>query len=188
MDKSTDARIRRSHNAIVQAGRELLNWNSEATLTDIASHAGVGRATLYRLFETKEQLVKAIAVDCLEAFDKATAGLEAESGNAINTIQLLFKAVMPLAEEQQFLMNLDSFAFEDKELLTIMEKQQKEMIELVELAKTEGSIDINVPSEWIVEVVNALFYPVWVLRNEQRYDDEALTDLVFRTFLRGFGN
>ena len=52
MEKPLDARIKRSRTAIIEAGLECLNQNNEASLTDIANQAGVGRATLYRLFET----------------------------------------------------------------------------------------------------------------------------------------
>ncbi len=186
MDKNTDARIRRSHAAIVNAGRELLNQNSEASLTDIAGHAGVGRATLYRLFETKEQLVKAIAIDCLEVFDAATAHLDTQSRSALDAIHLLFKAIIPLAAEQQFLMNLSGLAFEDEDLQQIVKQQETELLHLVDLAKQEGSIDLSVPSDWIMHVIDALFYPAWMLRQEKHYSDEALAGLAFRTFCNGF--
>ncbi|MCG8324420.1 MAG: TetR/AcrR family transcriptional regulator [Thiotrichales bacterium] len=186
MVKNTDARIRRSHAAIVKAGRELLNKNSEASLTDIANHAGVGRATLYRLFDTKEKLIKAIVIDCLQVFDEATAHIESESHSALEAIHLMFKAIIPLTEEQQFLMNLSAFNYEDKDLQKIVKGQEQEMIDLVDLAKQEGSIDKNMPSEWIINVIDALFYPAWLLREEKNYSNDTLTDLAFRTFCSGF--
>ncbi len=186
MEKNTDARIRRSRAAIIKAGLELLNKNNEASLTDIANHAEVGRATLYRLFETKEELIKAIAFDCLIRFDNATVHIESESHSAIEAIHLLFKAIMPLAEEQQFLLNLSTFTYKDKELQDIVKKQELGMRYLVDRAKQEGSIDASVPSEWITHVTDALFYPAWVLREEKNYSYETLVDLAFRTFCSGF--
>ena len=60
-----DARTVKSQQALIQSGLILLNKNKGISLSDIAKEANVGRATLYRLYDSKEALVEAIAVWCL---------------------------------------------------------------------------------------------------------------------------
>ena len=184
-EKNLDARIRRSREALIQAGRELLNQNFETTLSDIAREAGVGRTTLYRLFETKQDLVVAIALDCLETFDRATAHIESEADSALDSIRLLYRAIMPLSAEMQFLMSLSSFDLGDRRIARQYQRQQDEMREVIELAKQEGSIDEKLPTEWLLHSIDALYYPAWMLRGEAGFSDEDLAELAFRGFHRG---
>ncbi|MCA2245822.1 TetR/AcrR family transcriptional regulator [Mycobacterium sp. WUMAC-067] len=51
----------RNRQRVIQAARELFaSRGLEATLNDVAHHAGVGVGTVYRRFPTKEELVEAI--------------------------------------------------------------------------------------------------------------------------------
>ena len=51
---------RRNRDAIVAAALEALTESPDASLNAIAKRAGVGNATLYRHFETREELVLAV--------------------------------------------------------------------------------------------------------------------------------
>ena len=51
---------RRNHDAIVVAALEALTQSPDASLNAIAKRAGVGNATLYRHFQTREDLVLAV--------------------------------------------------------------------------------------------------------------------------------
>ncbi|MEV0715093.1 helix-turn-helix domain-containing protein [Asanoa sp. NPDC050611] len=58
--RRTDAR--RNHERVVAAARELFaRAGLRVTVPEVAAHAGVGRATVYRSYPTKDDLVLAIA-------------------------------------------------------------------------------------------------------------------------------
>ncbi|GAA1872463.1 TetR/AcrR family transcriptional regulator [Asanoa iriomotensis] len=60
--RRTDAR--RNHERVVAAARELFARHGlRVTVPEVAAHAGVGRATVYRSYPTKDDLVLAIAKD-----------------------------------------------------------------------------------------------------------------------------
>ncbi len=183
--RNLDARIRKSQAAILKAGIELLSKNSDATLTDIAEHAGVGRTTLYRLYETKEQLIKAAAIHCLEAFDTATEHLENDAKSDLHAFHLMFKAILPLSAELEFLMGLGDLAEDDPELVAIYQQQQNEIAELVEYAKDEGSLSTEIPTLWMVNLVEGLLYSAWLTLSEEKMSHEKLADLAFHTFCHG---
>jgi TetR/AcrR family transcriptional repressor of mexCD-oprJ operon len=46
----------RTQMAILDAVARVLRWRPDAALADIADEAGVGRATLYRYFPTRQSL------------------------------------------------------------------------------------------------------------------------------------
>ena len=185
MAKNIDARILKSQTAIIHAGMDLLRKNSETTLSEIAQQAGVGRTTLYRLYETKEQLIKAIAIHCLETFDLATQHLDDQSNSAIEAFYLMFKAILPLEAELEFLMKLGDIAEDDPELVSIYQQHQDEIAELVEYAKQEGSIETSIPTIWIVNLIEGLFYSSWLTMNDSDLSVEALANLMYQTLCQG---
>jgi AcrR family transcriptional regulator len=180
-----DARAKRSQKALLKAGMEMLNENPEATLSDIAAHAGVGRATLYRQYETREKLILAIAIDCFDIIDEATAPIEWKARNALDAIRMMFECVMPLTREFQFLMNLERVIENDPQIAAINEKQRNEMIDLVEYAKKKGEIDKAYPTSWVVNLIEGLFYAGWVQLQQEGSHPQVVADLAFKTLCQG---
>ncbi|WP_158240424.1 TetR/AcrR family transcriptional regulator [Mycobacterium hubeiense] len=68
----------RTRRAILDAAARVLGQRSEAGMADIAEEAGVGRATLYRHFPTRESLIRGVqdagSAELVAAF--AAAGLD----------------------------------------------------------------------------------------------------------------
>lgn len=153
-----DARIERSRRAILDAARVQLLYSPDASLSDIAQRAGVGRATLYRLYETREALLVAVGVDCFEAFDRATSHIESSALSIRHAFQLLFEAILPLQEEYQFLSRFGDADDYPLELRAIYQRQQREMIDLIEEAKRAGKINKQHPNEWLALLVDVQLY------------------------------
>lgn len=185
MPPPLDARAKRSQQALMRAGLELLNKNKEATLSDIAAQAGVGRTTLYRQYETREKLIVAIATYCLELIDEATAPIEDEAKSAMDAIRLLFELVMPLTQEIQFLIHLDQFEESDPAIKEINSRHAGELDELVTLAKKEGSITKSLPNSWITNLINGLFIVSWLQQNSEKTSAQKTASLAFSTFAKG---
>jgi AcrR family transcriptional regulator len=182
-----DARAKRSQKALLRAGLELLNENPEASLSDIAAHAGVGRATLYRQYETREKLILAVALDCFDVIDEATAPIEWKARSAMDAMRMMFELVMPLTREFQFLMNLERVVENEPQIAAINKKQQDELIELVEYGKNKGEIDPALPTSWILNLIEGLFYAGWVQLQQEGSKPKAVAELAFRTLSQGIG-
>jgi AcrR family transcriptional regulator len=76
MNTEADPRFQRSREAIVHAARELLITHGPAAVThnQIAEHAGVGRATVYRHWPRTDQLLaEAMATVPMPFFDEAAS-------------------------------------------------------------------------------------------------------------------
>ena len=185
MTPKLDARAERSQKALLRAGLELLNANPDAALSDIANHAGVGRTTLYRQYETREKLVHAIAVHCLETFEEVNAPIERQATSAIDAVRLLFELEMPLTQELQFLMHLDQLAANDPTIAAISKEQTQQMYDLVELGKKEGSIDQSLPTSWVAHLIDGLFIAGWVQLQDGAHTPRQVAALAFRSFCNG---
>lgn len=177
-----DARIEKSTQLILKAGLELLNENKDAKLTDVAIKAGVGRATLYRLFKNKEDLVTAITQYCLEEYDKATSSIEAEAKSAMHALELLFHYAMPLTLEFKFLTNLEYFTEISPELREIELQQKNEMYELIDEVITEVNADSILTATWLYNFIEGLFYAGFLQQTEENNSAQHAAELAFHCF------
>ena len=91
-----------ARDAIVRAGVELLAQNPGAALADVAARAGVGRATVHRHFPARDDLLRALAIDALDATDAACADLD-DAPTAVAALERMFEALVPLGPRYAFL-------------------------------------------------------------------------------------
>lgn len=179
-----DARTAKSEQALIQAGLKLLNKNKEITLSEIAKEAGVGRATLYRLYDNKEALVEAIALFCLKKFEEVTAPIEKSAQSCLHAFEMMFKLIMPFTDESQFLASLEYFSEYSPKIKKIIEQQNKELITLIDSGKSLGEIDKSLPTSWLLNYVDALFYTGWCQQKQHDFSPKQASDLAINCFMR----
>lgn len=180
-----DPRARRTREALINAGLTLFIKNHEAKLTDVAQLAEVGRATLYRQFDTKEALLESIALECIERFDEACKPIDTQAKSAVDAIRLMFLYCLPLTSELQFLTQLDSYLSQNSKLMKVYDKQRQEMAELIDEAKKEGALCDTMPTDWIIEVIDGLMYSLYLTRQRTEMTDEQAAMLAFTTLMKG---
>lgn len=183
--KANDARAVRSRRALLDAGLELLLQKPNATLSEVAAHAGVGRATLYRHFDTREALVKALVVECLEVTEEVVKPVYEQNLNARETIEESLRVVVPLADKFHFLLSLWTIASDDEEINEIYNQQLGALYELLEAAKAEGAIKQHLSSGWLVSVIDSLLYSAWWMIGEQHMTQEQAADQIIETLFAG---
>jgi AcrR family transcriptional regulator len=86
-DRKLRADAQRNYDAIVSAAVEAFtSFGTQASLDDIAAKAGVGNATLYRRFPTRDSLLVAALKDRLAELARISAQLEAseDAGAALS--------------------------------------------------------------------------------------------------------
>lgn len=180
-----DARAQRSRTAILEAARAAMLANPAASLSDVARRAGVGRATLYRHFSTREALVRALARQSLLETEAmlspvAEAGLQGRAA-----IEAVILGMAPLADQFHFLLSLWEIAEGDTEVTAIYEGQLAQLAQRVKEAQAEGSIDRELPVAWVVSSLDALLYASWWMVREGQCDARQAAEWVNRTLFRG---
>ena len=75
--KRADA-VRNRERVVAAAAAVFAERGIEASVPEVAARAGVGKATVYRSFPTKEHLIAAVVVDRMAAFERRARELLAE--------------------------------------------------------------------------------------------------------------
>lgn len=183
----SDPRATRSRTALLNAGVETLLQNSNATLTEIAQVAGVGRATLYRHFQTREQLIIELAAESLMATDQACAHIRSKEMKGREAIEAIFTSVMPLADRFHFLLSLWSYVETNETLKTTYHAQLSQLKARIKEAKLDSSIDESLPEEWLVCLMDNLLYTGWYCIATGSLSASEASKLAIRSFFDGMG-
>ena len=160
-DTGLDPRASRSRRALLDAAISLFLQNPAASLSDVAQTARVGRATLYRHFSTREQLIRELAIESLQETDAVLKPIHEAGLSARQTLERGLVEVIRIADRFRFLLSLWSIVEGDDEVEHIYQRQLDDLVNLINAAKAEGAIDNNLSTAWIVSLVDSLIYAGW---------------------------
>ena len=185
---SLDNRSTRSRRLLLDAGFELLAINPAASLSEIAAKAGVGRATLYRHFETREQLVLELARESAKMTEEALAPMRESSGTTKEYLDKSIRVIVPMADRFHFLWTLCPSTDEDEILNKIYMHQMQRLLDLVEKGKEEGFIKPELSSKWIASLIDSLIFTGWNLISEQNMTVDEVIYNIMSTLYSGIEN
>ena len=171
-------------NAIIEAAFDVFRTNPGAGLGEVASRAGVGRATLHRHFNGRTDLIETLIRIASNEIDAAIADALEGATTATEMLHRIIVAVIPLGDRQSFL------ATERPEAPDIAEKsakQAKAFAELIEAARYEGLFAPDIPTPWIAEVFDGLVYAGWMQVQAGEITQKQAAVLAWRTLTAGTG-
>ena len=179
----TGSRPRRSaREAVLDAAAWVLAENPGASMSAVAEAAGVGRATLYRYFPSREALVRELALEAIERTDAAVAPVFEQGLNSEDSLLGMLEAIVPLGDRYHF---LATERIEDQEFAEQIRRQARETAELVEQAKKDGLFASGLPTAWIVAAIDALIWAAWDTVREGTVAPRDAASLAFKTLTRG---
>ncbi|MEM7561801.1 MAG: TetR/AcrR family transcriptional regulator [Pseudomonadota bacterium] len=184
-EKGLDPRQVRSRRALVEAGRDCLIRNPLASVSDIARHAGVGRATMYRHFETREDLIKEIGRVSLKDTADACAHIYADNLTGSKALEAVFRAVVPLGERYYFLIAVWPHIEVDPEFRSTYADQLDRLRSMVDEAKDAGDIRAELTTEWVVILFDNYLQAAWQMLAHGVLSTEKVCDLAIDTFFTG---
>ena len=170
--------------AIIDAAIDTLARNPGASLSEIATRAGVGRASLHRHFPSRGDLVAAITRHCMDEIDAVTDEAIGDARTARERLSRMLGAVIPLGDRYHF---LGMETFDDADLRARHEADLQWLASLVDELKEEGAMATDVPCSWAVANIDA---QVWLAWSEVAAGNLAPADaagLACRTLLEGLG-
>ncbi len=143
---------------LLDAAATLLCKNSGASLSEVATAAGIGRTTLHRYFPTRHALLYALAEDALERVEEAVGQALPGGDESVEvSFTRLAEAVLPLASELRFL-DLGAGVWDLPEMVERWYDIGRPVEDLVRRAKDDGALRLDLPSAWIVDLfVGAIF-------------------------------
>lgn len=172
-----------SRDAIIEAAFQTFGRNASASLNEIAEAAGVGRATLHRHFQGRDDLIIALAKIAATEIDDAVAKAVKDAGSWTESLQLSLRAIIPLADRLLFLMQKP--LERHPEIGALYQAQRDEMIEAIEQARVEGAFASDAPTTWIAAAYDNLTYTAWQAVNAGELTPTQAADLAWRTLTVG---
>lgn len=176
----------RSQPSLLQIATEVLVTDPAASLSEVATAAGIGRTTLHKLYPTRHTLLVALAHDALDLLERTDreVGLDVPGTQAPAVLRRLVAAVIPLGPRMAFLRRERSLDTEP-ELIARVKALDVPVRTLVGRAQAEGVFSADLPAEWVVASLNSLVFTAWALIAQGRIAPVAAPDLVMRTLLGG---
>ncbi|KAA3646286.1 MAG: TetR/AcrR family transcriptional regulator [Chloroflexi bacterium] len=171
---------------LLDAATEVLSKNPGAYMGEVAETAGVGRATLYRHFPSRDDLIRELTIASYKQMDAALAPVMAKDLSAKDMLLALLEEIIPLGDRYNFLLSERSFE-DDPEVRSFEDRNQQDWGAFFEELKTDGVIAPDVPTAWAVATIEALIYSAWSSASDGYIATRDAPKLVYRTLLSGLG-
>lgn len=176
------AKDRRS--TILNQAATVLSKHPGASMAVIAKEMGISRATLYRHFPSREELIRDIALEAIRVTDEATAHV----GQDVTTWREAFfqtiEALIPFADRYHFL-RIEPVAYEDEQVKEGMERQYAQLDDMARGARRDGEIDPDIPTSWVTIAFNSLIWGAYWAVHDGRLAPRDAAKMVMRVFWRG---
>jgi AcrR family transcriptional regulator len=138
-----------SEEALLLAARGVFQKNPGASLDDVATAAGVGRATLFRHFPTKTELQRAVFVRALREVEQAieALGLKPVRGAAKAQLSLLLRTLLSVGAELRFILSAAEL-FDEPSVVAAADRVYARVDPVLTAAVREGVLRDDVPLGW----------------------------------------
>lgn len=168
-----------------------LNADPTASMADVATAAGVGRATLHRHFEGRADLVHAIGARCLDGWERTLAEADVArvtgAGEADALTTCLDAYVRLLARDaEEFAFALTEHSLRDfPDLVARSDSLEAVEAALFAAAQRAGVLRPDVPPVWLSHVVYGVMVAVREALRDGDIGSRAAGDLAVAAFLDG---
>jgi len=143
----------RNIDRIIESAIHVFALNPGAGMNDVALHAEVGRATLYRHFPSRDDLMAAIKAQARQEAISAVETCPLDDGPAIECIESIVRAVIELGDRYRFISN---WRAEGDEYPEPRERISAALEAAVERGQRRGEITRSVPPHWAALAIRSL--------------------------------
>jgi AcrR family transcriptional regulator len=175
-----------SRDAILAAAMTALLKNPSATIDDVVAASGVSRATVFRQFPTRTDLVRAVGVSALAGLERSLQELEHEPGEPRQRLQRLMRVLIAHGEQLHFVIVAVEL-YDDADVLAASDALDRYMVPVFDDAVAAGILRADVPRAWVWSVVDAIIFAAWHEVKRGTLLREQAVELVEDTLLRGLG-
>lgn len=175
----------RNRAALLDAAAAVLAVEPGASLTEVASRAGLGRATLYRHFPTREALRAAIREEALTRAAAALAAADLGEYAAREAVHRAASVLVPLG--MRFRILLTEGADSDPLFLAARERALAPLWAVLERGFAAGELDRNAEPAWVAMTLAGLLVAAVRAADAGVIAVDQAGDLVAGALFDGFG-
>jgi len=182
---SMRADVLRNRGAILDAAIDVLAVEPSASLAEVASKAGLGRATLYRHFQSREALRGAIREEALARAGAALAQVDLEGCTAREGVRRAAAVLVPLG--MKFRILLAEGADSDPDFLAARDEVLQPLFRLVARGIEDGDLGPGANPGWTAMVLAGLLVSAVRAAGAGLVAVEDAPELVCATLFDGLG-
>lgn len=176
----------RNHAALLDAAADVLAVAPQATLAEVATRAGLGRATLYRHFESRDALRAAIRTEALSRACDALAGAHLRDCDTREGIRRAVAVLVPLGMRFRILLTEGSDT--DAEFLAARNEALAPLWAVLVRGVENGELPPGANTAWLGMTLAGMLMTAARAAGTGLIDPAAAGDLVAEAFLNGFGS
>ena len=170
----------RNLNRILDAATALLTANPGASMAEIAEASGLVRATVYRHFPTRDDLLRTMYAAALDEALQAIMSVDPDQGKATDAIARMVDALLVVGDRYRIL-NEQRRGYPE-----LHDKEQAvgaPMIALLERGRKSGELRDDLPVRWQVAALGALLTEALRAVGREDIEREQAGAMVTTTFL-----
>jgi TetR/AcrR family transcriptional regulator, mexCD-oprJ operon repressor len=152
------ADAQRSIERIIDAAVDCLSVSPEASMVDIARHAGVVRATIYVHFPTREALLDAVTERAFSEVAAVIAAAEPERGDPAAALARVVAATWRTLGRYHALVAINTGAQTHEELHHRHGSVLSTLMPLIERGQAAGDFRADAPATWHLAMLMALIH------------------------------
>ncbi|WP_461536457.1 TetR/AcrR family transcriptional regulator [Spongorhabdus nitratireducens] len=181
---TTKTRRKPALETLLNSAVTLLAENPGATLSQIASNAGIGRATLHRHFQDREELIAELVRRSLTTSRDVGKPILESDKPSLEKLKELVQVMIPLGDSYHFLM-YEWKAMQLPDISDMYQQQMDALTELIETIKEEGHLNPELPVSWVVAVIDTMIYTAWKTVSDGFIARNDASELVINTLNNG---
>lgn len=172
--------------AAMAAALELAMTRPAASLDDVARHAGIGRATLFRHFANRTTLLREAGQQVITALEPRLR----EAAQADGTPEQRLRSLVALLVEAGLPLHAVFAAPDlvaDPALRRAVKRLDRWIEPVVHACIEAGVLRSDLPPSWVDAAFDGLLYAAWTAVREGRLQTDAAVACLCDTLLFGFG-
>ena len=181
---ATQPRQDRTRRAVLDAAAELLSKDARASLTEVATAAGVGRTTVHRYFATRDDLLHALADEALDSVASAIATARPAADDAAVALQRVVRELVELGPYLRFL-NADPVIYDSPTLIRRWYEVFEPVAAAVRRGQDAGQLRADLPVDWVVDLLGGAVITAWDSVHEGRLAARHAPQVVADSLLGG---
>ena len=171
----------RNREAILAAALKVIQSDPDAGMHAIADGAGVGRATLYRHFPTREDLLSALRQRARKQGRAAMEATRPEEGDPVEALVRLVSALLEIGARNRVLFGPDA----TRPSLAKREQHFEPVTRTFERAQREGILSTEFSATWLTTALRALLGAARAEQMSGRLDRKDAPELIVRQLVDG---
>jgi TetR/AcrR family transcriptional regulator, mexCD-oprJ operon repressor len=184
-EEHTRADAARNRAALLDAAADVLAVAPQASLSEVATRAGLGRATLYRHFENRDALRAAIRQEALARASAALAGAGLPDCDTREGVRRAAAVLVPLGMRFRILLTEGSDT--DADFVAARDEALAPLWAVLARGIENGELSADANTPWLGLVLAGMLMAAVRAAGAGLIDPAEAGDLVADAFVSGFG-